>query len=362
MKLYVTGGRTKGDASWRADDYQFERAVVLAVDVPDGACTTVVDYRSPPEVCEPDKPLIVFKAGTIVGNHLYACTTTEILIYEVPGFRLVRHVTLPCFNDVHHVRPSPDGTLLVASTGLDLVLELSPDGDVLNEWSSLETPVWERFSREVDYRRVSTKPHQSHPNYVFFLGDEVWATRFRQRDAISLTRPGRRIEIGVEKPHDGIVTEDRIYFTTVDGRVVIASSETLDVIAMHDIRSLIGTSQALGWCRGLCLLAPDVVVVGFTRIRRTAAVENLSWALHQAGPLARLAQSISIGGRSFRNLSLMPTRLVALDLAQGRVLWEYDLEAHGLNAVFSVLPAPPEDQPAEALAAAGAQPAVSASA
>jgi hypothetical protein len=35
----------------------------------------------------------------------------------------------------------------------------------------------------------------------------------------------------------------------------------------------------------------------------------------------------------------MPTRIACYDLAAGSLLWEVDLEPHGLNAVFSILPA-----------------------
>ena len=35
----------------------------------------------------------------------------------------------------------------------------------------------------------STKPHLAHPNHVFHIGDEPWATRFQQKDAVSLLDP-----------------------------------------------------------------------------------------------------------------------------------------------------------------------------
>ncbi len=89
---------------------------------------------------------------------------------------------------------------------------------------------WQRFSRDIDYRKVaSTKPHQSHPNYAFQLGGDVWVTRLYQRDAVCLTDSGKRINIALELPHDGVVRGKEIYFTLVDGRVALANADTLTV-------------------------------------------------------------------------------------------------------------------------------------
>src|SRR5205807_3541516 len=130
--------------------------------------------------------------------------------------RRVGYVSLPCFNDLHHVRPSGDGNLIAVNTGLDMVVKFTPQGRVLQEWWVLDEPRWSRFSRTLDYRKVeSTKPHQSHPNFAFVLEGDLWVTRFRQRDAICLTKPGGRIDIGVESPHDGLLSGNRIWFTTV---------------------------------------------------------------------------------------------------------------------------------------------------
>lgn len=42
---------------------------------------------------------MLFKAGTIQDGKLHVSTQTEILTYELPGFRQVKHLSLPCFND-----------------------------------------------------------------------------------------------------------------------------------------------------------------------------------------------------------------------------------------------------------------------
>src|SRR5262249_317885 len=150
-----------------------------------------------------------------------------VLIYSLPDFTLTDYISLPQFNDLHHVRPTSTGSLAVANTGLDQVVEMSREGRVLRLWSAVGGDPWDRFDPERDYRKVdSTKPHRSHPNYVFEVGEDLWGTRFEQRDALCLTGGGR-IAIDVQRPHDGITMGDKVYFTTVNGCIVIASLKTL---------------------------------------------------------------------------------------------------------------------------------------
>ena len=57
---------------------------------------------------------------------------------------------------------------------------------------------------------------------MFLLGDEPWVTRFELRDAISLHDHARRIDIGGERIHDGVPHDGAIYFTSVDGKIVLS--------------------------------------------------------------------------------------------------------------------------------------------
>jgi hypothetical protein len=210
-RVLVVGGHPKKNA------FGHDHGLILEVDPDSNTARSAVQYITPPSARPDENPSILFKAATLSGDRLYVCTQTEVLIYDFPKFEQVGYFSLTCFNDVHHVRPTGSGTLLVANTGLDMVLEMGLEGQVIREWDVLGGDSWERFSRDVDYRKIaSTKPHQAHPNYVFLIGEEPWVTRFEQRDAISLIDRARRIDIGIERPHDGIVAGDSIYFTTVD--------------------------------------------------------------------------------------------------------------------------------------------------
>lgn len=319
--LYVIGGQQRSSRPLFADDqhwYEYQKGLVLHVDPATGEASHCVEYVSPLDSRAEGDP-VLFKCGTLRGDRLYACTQTEVLTFALPSFERVGYISLPCFNDVHHVLPTPDGNLLVASSGLELVLELTPAGEVVREWSVLGEDTWARFDRATDYRKgVSTKPHRAHPNYVFYVGDEIWATRFQQKDAICLTDPARRIEIGGEHIHDGVLHDGLLYFTRVDGKIVIANPATLRVEEQIDLAELSEESTQLGWCRGL-LFDQGRLWVGFTRIRPTKFREAVSW--------------VRLGFQR-----VLPSHIACYDLGARQLLAEIDLEQHGLNAVFSIFP------------------------
>lgn len=317
--LYVVGGRQReprGVSAGVQDWYRFDRALIVAVETDTGEVRVVAEHDTPPDACAPIDPAILFKSASIRGDRMYACTQTEILVYQLPDFTVLAYLSLPFFNDLHHVLPTDAGRLLVAVSGLDMIVELDLDGTVHNEWSATDTDTWERFSRDVDYRLIaSTKPHHAHPNHVFVLNGQPWATRFEQRDAICLDDRSKRIDISVERPHDGDLVNGRLYFTTVDSHIVVANPDDLSVeSAKEAVRHR--REDLLGWCRGI-LVADGRAWLGFSRIRPTKTRENVSWVL-----------------RGFKKD--LGTRIGLYDLDTMECLRDINLEEAGLGAVFSI--------------------------
>jgi hypothetical protein len=321
--LYVIGGRQRAARSLRdgQEVWQgYDKGLVLRVEVETGTVSTCFEYDSPPDVVAEEEPAISLQASTVDGNLLYTCTETEVMVYSIPDFELLHYVSLPCFNDVHHVRPSPSGNIVVANAGLEMVLEMTPAGEIVRAWNALGKDPWADVDPELDYRRISTKPHRAHPNYVFYLGSELWATRFHQGDAVSLEESGRSIQLSDERVHDGLLHEGSLYFTTVDGKIVVADAERLEVIETIDLAALSDERELLGWCRGV-LVDGKRLWVGFSRIRPTQFRENVSWV-----------------ARGFRRGK--PTHIACYDLERRTCLTEIDLEPAGLSALYSILPAP----------------------
>ena len=170
--FYLLGGRQKKLRLKKEEEWNlYEAALIVELNVDSSEARTRVEYHTPPDARASENASHLFKAGTIVGNTLYSCTSTEVLVFRLPDFSQIGYISLPCFNDLHHVAPARDGALLVVTTGLDMVVKVTPAGEVLNYWPVLNEELWTRFSKAVDYRKVeSTKPHMSHPNFVFELG------------------------------------------------------------------------------------------------------------------------------------------------------------------------------------------------
>jgi hypothetical protein len=324
--LYVAGSRRKRIVLKEETEWDlYEAALILELDTATGAVRTCVEYETPAEARPSDKSSTIFKSGALCGDRLYVCTKTEVLIFKVPGFHRTHRISLPCFHDVHHVTPAHDGTLLVANTGLDMVARVSLEGELLEAWSVLGEPVWARFSPTTDYRKLhTTKPHKAHPNFVFRLNGHIWVTLFHQRDAICLNDSGRRIEIALEAPHDGVVLGDEVLFTSVDGRVIVADARKLQVAEVIDLKKIDGQKSLLGWCRSLLPVDIRRTWVGFSRIRKTWYQENVQW----------------VKGVLRDGMEEKPTHISLYDLADGRCLQEFDLEAHGMHVIFSIFHSP----------------------
>ena len=322
--IWIVGGEQRGVPHWSKEWTLYKKALVVKAE--NGRLQRVLEYESPPEH-RPDGPsAILFKAASIKGNRAYLCTQTEILICDFPSFAIEKVISLPCFNDLHHVAVTPDGRLFVAVTGLDAVAEFAPGGDLLRLTSVSGGSVWDRFSPNVDYRKVATtKPHYAHPNFVFFLDGKPWVTRFQQRDAVPLDGDanGRAVfQLGVEGVHDGHVTANHIYFTAVNGfvyRFNLASGE-MRIFDLNKIHNSF-RDRPLGWCRGI-LPVGEQIWVGFSRIRYTALRHNLDWIRH--------------GFKDADRQPPAPTRIARYNLAQGTLIDEVDLEPEAMNTVFSI--------------------------
>jgi hypothetical protein len=322
-EIYVMGGEARQNIFKKLEEWQStDKGRIVRLNTETKKSKNCVEYISPPEACADDDPAILFKSGYLEGKTFHACTSTEVLIYELPDFRRTAYISLPCFNDLHHVSPTSRGTLAVVSTGLDMVVEITKSGEVLREWNVLGEDPWSRFSRDIDYRKVlTTKPHHSHPNHVFELDGELWATRFMQKDAICLTKSGGRIDVAVEKPHDGYLFGDSVYFTTINGNIVLADQKTKQVKKVYNLNQMHPEPRLpLGWCRGLLPVDERYIWVGFSRLRSTKFVENVTW--------------IKNGPPRFK-----PSHVALYDLQKNECVDEIATEPHGLGVIFSLFAA-----------------------
>lgn len=310
MKLLVAGGRMRAaGVADRDHEPLYREARLVLLDTVTGRVEPALSWISEGP-WDPESVGHCFKGLRREGDELLLCTEREVLVAGLDG--RVREVTShPWFNDLHDAMRH-GGRLYACSTGLDAVLAL--EGGEVREVYRLGP----RALEDRDYRAVSTKPHAVHPNHLFTWGGRVWVTRFHGEDAVALGDPALRLAVG-GPPHDGLPAGDRVWFTTVDGRLVAVDPPT----GSRRAHPLPGRGP-LGWCRGLWIEG-DVAFVGLSRLRATTARRHL----------ARLRGWL----RGDRFDGREPTRVIALRISTGAILGSWDLESSGLHAVFALAPA-----------------------
>ena len=323
MKFLLTGGGQRKNAAWSQEWKHYEQAMIVSLDWDSGSLERVLDYTTPQEYLSEKDANIVFKAGSIINDKLFLCTQTEVLIYKYPSFELIKHLTFPFLNDVHHATVIGEH-LIVVSTGLDMVIFFNDEYEPVKFYNVMGKDPWHKFSKDIDYRKIiTTKPHDSHPNYVFNINNDIWVSRFEQKDAVCLNDLSQQIDIGTERIHDGVVKDGFVYFTTVNGTISKVDIETKKTVDIYDLNLAINNERPLGWCRGLHV-EHDRFFVAFSSLRSTKLRENLAW----------IKQGFRIKKDMMRAL---PTRVIEYDFESKSIIKEVDVSGVGMTAIFSIL-------------------------
>lgn len=326
--LLITGGVLRENGFELGEGKYYGCAKLLRLNTDSGAIEELLAVNEGNQNFPDIHPNLEFTIGDIEGEHLWLTTDTEVRLYHYPTLKLLKTYSHPCFHNIHSVAVRGD-ELYVTSTGLDMVVVLNKaDGSIIRLIDAEGKPLWRRFSQDLDYRKLhSTRPHDSHPNFVFWLDNEPWVTRCTQEDAVMLRDVTQRIDVsGAKKPisiHDGIVHNDQVFFTTVDGAVVIADAKTKQVIETIQLPALRGYGGLRGWCRGLRFVG-DTCFVGFSRLRKTKRLEKLEWA-----------RKLLMKGDMIEECSIL-----ALDLQQVKIMADFRIPADQLDAVYTILPEP----------------------
>lgn len=315
-EILLFGGRNHPNPQGRPESEWFEQAVMLKLR--DGRIVGRVEYSGPEDQQINVNPC--FRAATIVGQHAWTCTGTEILKIDLERMAISERHTHRLFNDCHHIAVVGDH-YFVASTGTDSVIELDASFQLVRRYPIAGDEVLSRYGAESDFRKIrNTKPHSAHPNFVQGWADDVWVTNF-QYGRVEALKSQRRHVLSEHRVHDGAPAFDRIWFTAVNGTVIRLDPRDgkLDSV---ELAPMTRTDRSLGWCRGIAPLGAEDVLVGFSKLRETKARENLKWLGNKL-----LKQNFVIS---------LPTRVARYDLARGVETWRFDLDEHGMDAVFSI--------------------------
>ncbi|WP_415371528.1 hypothetical protein [Patiriisocius sp. Uisw_047] len=275
-KFLISGGipRVLGEL---IPGHVFKKAELAEINFTKKTYKPVLNYISPKEYCADIAPSITFGGFCRVDSKFYIPTRTEVLVLDAATYEVEEVITDPLFNDLHDVLVK-DGILYVAVTGMDAVFKIhlnTRERTIVNIAGKLP---FHRFKESDNLnKRSSLKPHEAHPNNLFEIDNQIWVTRLKMMDAVCIEDISNTINISAGLPHDGFVKDNFIYFTTVNGYVVIIDKATMKEsksIKLTGEKEVEGTP--LGWCRGI-YVDEDYFYVGFTKLRTTKFTENLDW-------------------------------------------------------------------------------------
>lgn len=327
-KLLISGAVLRPGGFELGEGKYYEKASLLRLDLQHGEFEEILSIEKANENYPVDHPNLEFTIGSVENNNIWLPTDTEIRLYRYPEMDLLRLFSHPCFHNIHSVTHRGE-YLYVTSTGLDMVVVLDKtSGEIISYHNTEGKPTWHRFSLDVDYRKIhSTRPHDCHPNYVFWIDDKAWVTRCTQEDAICLTNVNERIDIsGPDKKisvHDGFVYGDYIYFTSVDGCLIVADGQSQKVIETIELFRDKKYGGIRGWCRGL-FINDGLCYIGFSRLRKTRAKGKLAWL--DRFPLSATPDKSS--------------SVIVFDLENKEIISDYHIPDNMMDAVYGILPEP----------------------
>ena len=168
-------------------------------------------------------------------------------------------------------------------------------------------------------------PSLTHPNVVFRVDGVLHATRGTRGDAVATGDLGRPWAIAPVVVHDGIVTGDGVWFTRVDGHLVLVDPATGQIAQSVALQRPGDGPEPLGWCRGLCI-SDGIAWVGFSRLRATRLRRHLAWARGR------------LRGRPIA--TRRPTRVEGFDLSTGERVASVPLAGVEIDALFGIVALP----------------------
>ena len=169
-------------------------------------------------------------AAGMVPSQYGVLVTAFDSVYEVePSLQAASShtISLPQFNALHSISRTRNG-YLVASTGVDLILEFNREGDILWQWWATDhgfgtTPTGQvrELDKTADHRviKYGTLQQTTHVNSAAELADgRVLATLFHQGMVIAIDRDSGQwqpIVEGLDHPHSVRIVDEQ-HFTVAD--------------------------------------------------------------------------------------------------------------------------------------------------
>lgn len=323
-KLLVAGARLRPGGYELGDGKYYDKATLMQLDLESGEYSEVLCKTEGGVNYPAEHPNLQYTAPCLEGDFLWLPTDTEVYKYQLPSFEELACFSHPCFQNLHSAHIFGE-ELVVSSTGLDNIVVMDKhSGAVKDIYGTEGKGPWHRFNDQTDYRQVhSTRPHVTHPNFVFKIDDDYWVTRCGFEDAVKINDVEDKIKVGqkdIIAVHDGITWNGKVVFTRVDGFIVVCDPKTREVLNKIDPFEN-ERNRPLGWCRGLCI-EEGIFYIGYSKLRKTKLKSKLKY----------------LTKGNFKFTSGNNSLVVAYDLANQKVLRIYESDDDVIDAIYGILP------------------------
>lgn len=169
-------------------------------------------------------------------NLIYVASMRKNMIYILGRkLNIVGCINNKCFNDVHSLNSTKKGFLIISS-GLDLILEIDPNGKILWDWWAIDngyeiTPLNKkrRISRKIDHRKTDypTLKQTTHINSAIFSDKnekKIISSLFHQGEVIEIDRMSKKTKTilrGLKQPHSIYKLERNFIVSDTNNKRVI---------------------------------------------------------------------------------------------------------------------------------------------
>lgn len=330
MQFLVSMGIPAKDVKRRQEGFKYAKAVMQVLDWDSKKIIREISHKSSSENLGAGLSQM-FKGAMVDEGQCYVVSNTEVLRYDLNNWELTGLFTDESFNDLHGVLKT-DAGVYVCNTGLEIVqciTDLGSNDVALNaEFNLAEVPTWHRFDKSTDYRAIpTTKPHEVHINHLFVLDGRLWVNLGSRRKAVCISDPELCIDMDAhfgenEKVlcHDGLVKDDKIYFTSVNGSIIIVNRKTLKVEERLDLNAINTLNKDIGWTRGLEIVG-NKAYVGITKVRHSKFKEYTRYLV--------------TGERTS-----MPSSIIEVDLERRVITEVYEAQNYQGHGIYSIIKLP----------------------
>jgi hypothetical protein len=222
------------------------------------------------------------------GDYVYAGSWNGVYELRLDSLELNRFISHHLMNDMHGIHAGDD-YLITVLTGKDTVVLTDYDGNVVDYFSITSDLriVKEEGLTQYDWRFLSKQFRGAtgywHFNYIQKFGDEIWLTSRNANAFVVVNLEQRKVNLrlmNLSTPvllHDGLFHNGRYYFTSIDGKIIIAEDsrtssfnprEAIETVGLFNrdlVTKVIRLNETqLGrepnWCRGIAC-SDDVMMV-----------------------------------------------------------------------------------------------------